>query len=351
MAIMWRHERKGFTLIELLVVIAIIGILAAMLFPVFARAREAARKIQCLSNVKNVTMAMVMYLTDYDKFPPNEHDPSAVAYLEQRIGRCGCDAGTCQYLRSANPYLRWPVILDEYIKNRDVWRCPSAKVETGGAAFMIPIPDWLTYMKNHEGEWGVVGGLWIGPCSTGWPAGWGGEITDSLVQGGQLASGSRGAFIQTIGQAMGHTGYESLELNPGTVSDPSWYAVFADAGVLVDLWSPVLTAYPEICRLVCINCPADWEGCPDSQDCGAGGDNYAKYFTDVTTRKPYARHLGGSNIGFMDGHAKWMSAEAILDAAGTMGNPGQLQGMGPVFPTHDCPLSMNPDGPPAVTLR
>jgi prepilin-type N-terminal cleavage/methylation domain-containing protein len=55
-------RRKGFTLIELLVVIAIIGILAAMLFPVFARAREAARKIQCLSNVKNIAMAVQMYL-------------------------------------------------------------------------------------------------------------------------------------------------------------------------------------------------------------------------------------------------------------------------------------------------
>ena len=59
-------RRKGFTLIELLVVIAIIAILAAMLFPVFARARESARKIQCLSNVKNIAMAFQIYLTDFD---------------------------------------------------------------------------------------------------------------------------------------------------------------------------------------------------------------------------------------------------------------------------------------------
>jgi prepilin-type N-terminal cleavage/methylation domain-containing protein len=63
-------RRHGFTLIELLVVIAIIGILAAMLFPVFARARESARKIQCLSNVKNIAMAVQMYIADYQQSPP-----------------------------------------------------------------------------------------------------------------------------------------------------------------------------------------------------------------------------------------------------------------------------------------
>ena len=64
-------RRKGFTLIELLVVIAIIGILAAMVFPVFARARESARKAVCLSNVKNIALAIQMYMSDHnDTFPP-----------------------------------------------------------------------------------------------------------------------------------------------------------------------------------------------------------------------------------------------------------------------------------------
>jgi prepilin-type N-terminal cleavage/methylation domain-containing protein len=65
-------RRRGFTLIELLVVIAIIGILAAMLFPVFARARESARKTQCLANVKNIAIALNMYLADWDKGFPRE---------------------------------------------------------------------------------------------------------------------------------------------------------------------------------------------------------------------------------------------------------------------------------------
>src|SRR5205809_4417491 len=66
-----RHRRQAFTLIELLVVIAIIAILAAILFPVFARAREKARQISCLSNLKNIGTATLMYLQDYDETFPS----------------------------------------------------------------------------------------------------------------------------------------------------------------------------------------------------------------------------------------------------------------------------------------
>src|SRR5437899_10125822 len=66
-----KAERNAFTLIELLVVIAIIAILAAILFPVFARAREQARKTACLSNMKQIGLALGMYIQDYDQvFPP-----------------------------------------------------------------------------------------------------------------------------------------------------------------------------------------------------------------------------------------------------------------------------------------
>ena len=95
------YARRGFTLIELLVVIAIIAILAAILFPVFARAREKARQSSCLSNVKQLGLAIGMYNQDYD-----EVMPLAVAGVPPNI-----------YVLSE--------LLNPYIKNQQIWQCPS----------------------------------------------------------------------------------------------------------------------------------------------------------------------------------------------------------------------------------
>jgi prepilin-type N-terminal cleavage/methylation domain-containing protein/prepilin-type processing-associated H-X9-DG protein len=93
-------KQRAFTLIELLVVIAIIAILAAILFPVFAQAREKARQASCLSNMKQIGVAVGMYNQDNDG-----------VYIPQN----GLGATT----------LRWPILVDTYIKNRQVYVCPS----------------------------------------------------------------------------------------------------------------------------------------------------------------------------------------------------------------------------------
>lgn len=97
-----RSGRRGFTLIELLVVIAIIAILAAILFPVFARARESARKTSCLSNLKQIGLACHMYAQDYDElFPVDSH--------------------------VSQPHPRFVEQVMPYMRNYNILYCPSSK--------------------------------------------------------------------------------------------------------------------------------------------------------------------------------------------------------------------------------
>ena len=98
--------RRGFTLIELLVVIAIIAILAAILFPVFARAREKARQSSCLSNTRQLILGILMYAQDYDeRLPLDGTLPLAGAYPQA-------------------PF--WDARILPYVKNEQIFICPSA---------------------------------------------------------------------------------------------------------------------------------------------------------------------------------------------------------------------------------
>lgn len=92
--------KKGFTLIELLVVIAIIAILAAILFPVFAKAREKARQASCLSNTRQLGIALISYIQD--------NDETGMAHA------------------AFNPTLYWPSMLIPYMKNTQILNCPSS---------------------------------------------------------------------------------------------------------------------------------------------------------------------------------------------------------------------------------
>jgi prepilin-type N-terminal cleavage/methylation domain-containing protein/prepilin-type processing-associated H-X9-DG protein len=291
-------RRRGFTLIELLVVIAIIGILAAMLFPVFARARESARKIQCLSNVKNIAMAIQMYLTDYDRFFPKEHDPEARALMVDHS--CGqCDSAADCFGTLMNPYLKHPVILDEYIKNRDVWKCPSAEYVKDLAINPGTGPGgWLGYLESmNVSDWTDAGYAPV-PCMEPFPPGWGGTVTDSYKQGAFAGEGS-GGFVQHIGVP-----WTLDEMSTSQIVDPVKQVACADAGIITNqLDRTSWVAYPDTCQIDSVSC---------NQSCNPDMD--PKYASDPQFRKVNAgtRHMGGSNLGFCDGHAKWMSAEQIL---------------------------------------
>lgn len=118
-----RKRSTGFTLIELLVVVAIISILAAILFPVFARARENARRASCLSNLKQLGLAMMQYVQDHDERYPHNVISSENTPPDGR------------YWFTTNHNWYWPQILYPYHKSIQVFYCPSSNRESSNPAY------------------------------------------------------------------------------------------------------------------------------------------------------------------------------------------------------------------------
>ena len=126
------RTRRAFTLIELLVVIAIIAILAAILFPVFAQAREMARSASCKSTLKQIITATAIYVQDYDEtLPPAWYDVWEGSF------------GHPRYM---------PETLQPYVKNGQVWRCPTDPQKLGRADYDASLPDLIvSYGYNALG--------------------------------------------------------------------------------------------------------------------------------------------------------------------------------------------------------
>ncbi len=135
--------RRGFTLIELLVVIAIIAILAAILFPVFARAREKARQTSCLNNVKETMLAVLMYAQDYDE-------------TFNRIANSGMTGYTLPNGSTyTGGYMLWHSMLYPYTKNYQIWSCPSDNYRyagnyTGGGSYGINSMNAGDLIADHK---------------------------------------------------------------------------------------------------------------------------------------------------------------------------------------------------------
>ena len=146
--------RRGFTLIELLVVIAIIAILAAILFPVFARAREKARQTSCLSNVKEIVLGTLMYIQDYDERLPR-------LYYNQ--------PGQTPNRVSIT------MMIEPYLKNIQIWNCPSAP-RTTTTVVSLPLRSYsyqqmLDFVKLARIKRTAEMVMWFDGCQDSWGPG------------------------------------------------------------------------------------------------------------------------------------------------------------------------------------
>jgi len=159
------RKKAGFTLIELLVVIAVIAILAAILFPVFARARENARRASCMSNLKQIGLGMMMYVQDYDG-----------KYFLRTYSSDGPGAITGTVYSRWYPSTGYQWILEPYIKSTQLFVCPSNSTAFQSYAYngypattqytesMIDEPSLMIAIVDDQ----FGGGIAYSPTGTGW---------------------------------------------------------------------------------------------------------------------------------------------------------------------------------------
>lgn len=199
-------KRRGFTLIELLVVIAIIAILAAILFPVFAQARAKARQTMCLSNNKQIGLAAMMYVQDYDEVYP----PAEIAMIPPS-GFCGGGYTACTSIG----FLYW---LQPYSKNNLYSRCPEAKTpdESQATGRRLICEGRIGYGAAYPSPMGYVWGCgspWVVPSKAMAAL----EKPASHVQGLNPGAGfhqrphGRHARLTTVTYADGHTKVTAFE--------------------------------------------------------------------------------------------------------------------------------------------
>lgn len=247
--------RKGFTLIELLVVIAIIAILAAILFPVFAQARAKARQASCLSNIKQLSLAVLMYADDWDETVVIRNSQST----PNGLSGCwpgGWVPGYRGPVTDKNNNENWADSLYPYVKNKGLYICPTfgkfVSVDENRNAVCAP----------------AFGGIMANDCGFS-------ELMPACLGADPLynfntAAGAR--CTRTMGQ----------------FTNPSNSVMFGDGG----------------CFFICKD---DDYGDPLDK---CLNDPSSPYYWPVMYQE-VRRHNGGGNYSFFDGHCKWSKPESM----------------------------------------
>jgi prepilin-type N-terminal cleavage/methylation domain-containing protein/prepilin-type processing-associated H-X9-DG protein len=260
--------KKAFTLIELLVVIAIIAILAAILFPVFAQAKEAAKKTSCLSNNRQLGIGIMMYLNDNDdRYPGN--DQWVPSPTNSNPG---------------DPRMPYDLMIMPYVKNEKIFSCPSDSVGGRSAASSRTFWDVAYREKAIIRSYQFVGSIVT--------------VAGGNTSGDPNTGLSTYPFPQTS-SPIGHSASEvdrsseTIALveawGPGMTGSDSSYVGSGQAAafVLCDTW-----------KLAGRTAGATTGGDSLPSPCGTPGFGYNKL-------KPGTGHGGGSNYVFADGSAKY----------------------------------------------
>ncbi len=278
------QRRKGFTLIELLVVIAIIAILAAILFPVFAQAREKARAITCISNLKQIGLGTMQYVQDYDETYP-------LGYTWMSTD--GNSWGGTMWTISLGPYIqKYGTINTEFINGQapgtaNVYVCPSISFTHDANGNAMPPPGIGYGMNDTQLTTGWTGlpdpnngPLWTYP----------GVTLASLKAPAQLAAYADEAVVD------GNSDPNSDLTNNGKCQDPNnpGDAACGPFNLHPDKWVAIGTT--------------GWNfSVPGVGD----GDWSGRH------RVPHFRHQMKCNVSFADGHAKAVGTGSITARIGT----------------------------------
>jgi len=298
-------KRHGFTLIELLVVIAIIAILAAILFPVFQKVRENARRTACLSNMKQIGTATLQYNQDYDEgYYAHRLNCPAASACNPLMGENGGPAPVGKITGLAQQKTFWISVLQPYVKSYDVFKCPDTP------------NGWTAY--NTDGV--NCGGSVTGALGCG-----------GVGYGGQNSYGHNDAWMSPAGGYLGSSGAPYV-VTLAQVNRPSGTILITDAtyyGVCPDVQNKSGLLKNNIGAPGDAACAAGAASC--NSDAGfllGQGSQYVNYWKNIgnsnwswsagattDTDAPSlikARHTELINCQFVDGHVKAVRWEQVV---------------------------------------